>query len=822
MKKLLLVILISLISILGSFAQNVPQKFNYQGVARLANGDLIVNTTILVRFSLIPFASTEAADYVETHSVQTNALGLFNVQIGGGSVLTGTTIGALDWDASRYIKIELDADGSANGISYTDLGTLPLLSVPYAKSADVAYDLKYPYSKDLANVSSTNPSFKITDEQSAFVPHQVSAVEINALSDRPALSLYSYDSYGIDVVSENYVGGRISNTSIVGYPSLLVNKMPTNTAINSDIVQVDGNSGGNYSQLLLIERDADFSRLSFASSPPITGATDLWTLAGKTDSQTPANARFHVYKSGTGNVLSVTGTGNVGIGNSDPSAKLEVAGQVKITGGSPGNGKVLTSDANGLASWQTISGTGFVLPFDQTYNNSNTTAFIVRNNDGNAISGISLDGTGVLGQSSTNYGVDGFSSSNVGISGRSQTGTGGRFISQSGPALVTAGGNVGLGTSSPTAQLEVAGQVKITGGSPGNGKVLTSDANGLATWQTPTGSGGLTLPYLGTYQSGFGNVVFEVRNISPASGPIVIKGTNISYSGVSSGGGTGVSGYDDSNNTGQGVSGFSTLGIGGFFSTNSGKALVAQGPVAIIDGTQGLGKVLTSDANGLATWQTPSGGGGGGQWSNTTGGIYNTDLTNVGIGTSLPYAKLHVEGGQVFFTGNINDVLRVTGTGTDLSAVGIQALNGTGLNTNAKIGIDAQGSVTGVKAVTIATSGGAGLTAESYSGTGAAVEAYNSVYSGPALKIINGGVVDVGGKWSYRATVNSGDPTVIWLYYPNPQSSDMIYLQPVGTGNGALNHLLEWDSVNSNWKILPASGTFDVSVSFNVMIIHAN
>ena len=48
-------------------------------------------------------------------------------------------------------------------------------------------------------------------------------------------------------------------------------------------------------------------------------------------------------------------SGNVGIGTaSAPSAKLEVNGDIKITDGTQSAGKVLTSNASGLASWQLL------------------------------------------------------------------------------------------------------------------------------------------------------------------------------------------------------------------------------------------------------------------------------------------------------------------------------------------------------------------------------------------------------------------------------------------------------------------------------------
>ena len=83
-------------------------------------------------------------------------------------------------------------------------------------------------------------------------------------------------------------------------------------------------------------------------------------ISGTTDSWVAADPLFIIGNgadaANRANALTVLKNGNVGIGTSTPGAKLEVAGQVKITGGTPGAGRVLTSDANGLASWAAPSG----------------------------------------------------------------------------------------------------------------------------------------------------------------------------------------------------------------------------------------------------------------------------------------------------------------------------------------------------------------------------------------------------------------------------------------------------------------------------------
>jgi uncharacterized protein (TIGR02145 family) len=54
--------------------------------------------------------------------------------------------------------------------------------------------------------------------------------------------------------------------------------------------------------------------------------------------------------------------------------------------------------------------------------------------------------------------------------------------------------NVGVGTNSPVAKLDVVGTIKITDGTQGEGKVLTSDATGLASWQSQSDESSTTYP----------------------------------------------------------------------------------------------------------------------------------------------------------------------------------------------------------------------------------------------------------------------------------------------------------------------------------------
>ncbi|MCO6163156.1 hypothetical protein [Flavobacterium sp. NRK F7] len=127
MKKLY-TLLATLLVTASIFAQ-APEKMSYQAIVRDASDALVVSTTVGMQISILQGSAAGTAVYVETQTPTTNANGLVSIEVGSGSVVSGT-FNTIDWSSnSYYIKTDVDPTG---GSTYPISGTSQLLSVPYA------------------------------------------------------------------------------------------------------------------------------------------------------------------------------------------------------------------------------------------------------------------------------------------------------------------------------------------------------------------------------------------------------------------------------------------------------------------------------------------------------------------------------------------------------------------------------------------------------------------------------------------------------------------------------------------------------------------
>ena len=122
------------------FSQQQQKYINYQGVARDASDEVIASQPIDIQVALRFGTTAGAAAYTETHTVTTDVSGVFSLQIGNGTVLNGV-YNNLEWGVlAPYATISL------NG---TEVGTVELQSVPYANASGKAKDMEI---NDLTNV----------------------------------------------------------------------------------------------------------------------------------------------------------------------------------------------------------------------------------------------------------------------------------------------------------------------------------------------------------------------------------------------------------------------------------------------------------------------------------------------------------------------------------------------------------------------------------------------------------------------------------------------------------------------------------------------
>ncbi|OFX82273.1 MAG: hypothetical protein A2W99_09455 [Bacteroidetes bacterium GWF2_33_16] len=187
MKTKILLLIIGVLTSMSLFSQ-VPEKFNYQGVIRNSSGELVKNTSVTVKLSLLQGNSTDTLMYSENHSVTTNNFGQFSVKVGAGSIFTGS-FSDIDWSTEMYIKTEI---ANPAGGTFIDMGTIQLISVPYSLYSGKAKTLD-------------NSTIYLTDNDTLF-----------AVKDRQGNVIFAVFPDGVKVIVNQVTKGSVGGFAVSG------------------------------------------------------------------------------------------------------------------------------------------------------------------------------------------------------------------------------------------------------------------------------------------------------------------------------------------------------------------------------------------------------------------------------------------------------------------------------------------------------------------------------------------------------------------------------------------------------------------------------
>ncbi len=660
-KATVLSIFILLFVSFSAFSQ-APNLLNYQGVARNTVGNPLPNQTMKLRLSIHDLLPSGAVVYSEIRQITTNLGGLFSVQIGsaGASSSTGTIAGVNWIVGNKFLQVELDPASNNN---YLDIGTVQLVSVPYAFGAGTAATVKTNANLTGVVTSSGNQTSiangAITSDMIATLNKSKVGLDLVNNTSDAAKPISTLAQAALDAKVDKVVGRDLStNDYTTNEKTKLAAITGTNTG-DQDLspyatrAGVDSISSG-VSALLNTKANIE--------SPVFTGTITIPTLIAGTN-------QYPTTKGTSGQVLTTNGSGTLtwttvsgGVPYSGATGAVNLgAYDLTVNGLTVGKGagnNNSTNTASGVSALRnnTTGGSNTATGFNSLY--SNTTG------NSNVASGVNALYRNTTGSNNT---ADGHSSLSNNTTGNSNTASGMSSLASN----TTGSNNTANGSNSLYSN--------TTGGSNTTSGFNSLQFNTTGTNNTATGMSTLRNNTEGNFNTAIGWISL-FNNTTGLNN--TASGSEALYANTTGGNNT-ASGYNalrtnttGSNNTALGynadvasnslynataigynssVTASNTIQLGNSSVTNVKTSGTLTTGTVTYPNTHGTsGQVLSTTGSGTLTWTTASGGGS--QWTSSSNNIYYS-TGNVGIGTNSPSSKLHLVGAGA--SGDRNNMLRI-------------------------------------------------------------------------------------------------------------------------------------------------------------------
>lgn len=614
-------LLLFLITGFGLFAQS-PSFISYQGAARNALGTAVASSSIAISFEIRQGSASSSPVFTETQILQTNELGLFSTKIG---TTNATSFNAINWQAGAFfLQIGIDVN-LQDGISYTDIGVQEVASVPFAF-----------YSQSVPS-SFTNNILSIGNATYALLtPQTLTAGAGIAINSGSIVNTSPNQTVNLNAGTNILITGTYPDYTITANPTLALNGNNLsisggNTVTIAPTLSISGNT-------LTVGPTNNTISLPAATTPSISGAgiATVNPSSGYNFTVSVAQPTF-AYSNATGSLTSGTSsayitptiglTGNtLNIGPPTNSLTLPVAATPSITGSGIAAVTPTTGyNFNVSVPSPTFSNVGQNI-ITGTYPNYSVNTPTIANTN------LVLTNTAAAGPSLATTGTNSFalnippSTQAWNLTGNAGTNSGTNYIGTSDAnnlsiktnnqlaVTVNTLGYVGIGTSAPSALLNVINTNSLSDGiSVDNNNVLNGGnalqvrhfGIGNASYFEANGSSTMGHAIIATSNS---DVQHTVRSLNTSS-------LLTSYAGMFEGG---LIGRGKNNANSLALVGKSFSGVDLFVVRNDGAVgigtnapattLHVVGTTRLVDGSQGLGKVLTSDALGNASWATPASG----------------------------------------------------------------------------------------------------------------------------------------------------------------------------------------------------------------------